>query len=80
MTCTFGATGEQHTGCCASHTRLSELRRANRVCRTRRIRRAREKLANFISILLEEGGHDEVDNVGGSDRALLDMKHGGHWE
>jgi hypothetical protein len=43
-------------------------------------RRAREKLADFFSILLEEGGHDEVDNVAGSDRALLDMEHGGHWE
>jgi hypothetical protein len=40
---------------------------------------ARTRLADFFSILLEEGCHDEVDDVGDTIRALLDMEHCGHW-
>lgn len=64
--------------CCASNARISELRLAIRACYTRRTRRAREKLADFLSIQLEEGDQDELDNVGGTVRALLEIEHGGH--
>ena len=59
-------------------SRNFEFRTSDRPCRARRARRAREKLADFFSILLEEGGHDEVDNVGGTFRALLEIEHGGN--
>src|SRR3989454_2169604 len=79
MVRTSGTMGEHHAGC--SKRPSSKAAASEEARRTLRyvepLSAAKTPLADFFSILLEEGGHDEVNDVGGPVRALLDMEHCG---